>query len=96
MSSFDDVRRVLADTLRLGDRAQTFEASTPLLGSVPELDSMAVVAVITALEDSFGVEFDDDEISADTARTCEGLVDCVIRAQDEPTWQAERDEGDDF
>ena len=39
---------------------------------------------------------DDDEISADTARTCEGLVDCVIRAQDEPTWQAERDEGDDF
>jgi hypothetical protein len=39
---------------------------------------------------------DDDEISADTARTCEGLVDCVIRAQDEPTWQAERDEGEDF
>ncbi len=41
----------------------------PLLGSMPELDSMAVVAVITALEDHFGFEVDDDEISADTFAT---------------------------
>ena len=35
----------------------------------------------------------DDE--AEASRTCEGLVDCVIRAQDEPTWQMEREEGEE-
>jgi ubiquinol oxidase len=38
---------------------------------------------------------DDDDDGTDAARTCEGLVDCVIRAQDEPTWQAERDGGEE-
>jgi ubiquinol oxidase len=38
---------------------------------------------------------DDDDDGTDATRTCEGLVDCVIRAQDEPTWQAERDGGEE-
>lgn len=77
MATFEDVRKVLGDTLRLGDRAAGFEATTPLLGSVPELDSMAVVAVINALEESFGVCFEDDEISADTFETLGSLSDLV-------------------
>ena len=65
----DDVRSVLADTLQLGARAQALHADSALLGSLPELDSMAVVAVITALEERFGIVVDDDEITADTFAT---------------------------
>jgi acyl carrier protein len=65
----DDIRSVLADTLQLGARAQALTADSALLGSLPELDSMAVVAVITALEERFGIVVDDDEITADTFAT---------------------------
>jgi acyl carrier protein len=65
----DDIRSVLADTLQLGARAHALNADSGLLGSLPELDSMAVVAVITALEERFGIVVDDDEITADTFAT---------------------------
>jgi acyl carrier protein len=68
------VRLILRDTLQLGDRAMRLQAGTALLGSVPELDSMAVVAVITALEDRFGFVVADDEISGETFATFGALV----------------------
>ncbi|HEU4371926.1 MAG TPA: phosphopantetheine-binding protein, partial [Telluria sp.] len=45
-----------------------------LLGSIPELDSMAVVNLITALEEQFGISVDDDEISATTFETLGSLT----------------------
>lgn len=74
MTHLDDVRRVLGDALQLGPRVNGFTASTPLLGSLPELDSMAVVAVITAIEEYFGFTVHDDEISAETFQTLGSLV----------------------
>ena len=64
-----DVKQVIGDALQLGDRTDLLEADTRLLGNIPELDSMAVVVVITALEEHFGFIVDDDEISADTFAT---------------------------
>jgi acyl carrier protein len=52
-------------------------AATPLLGSIPELDSMAVVTVITMIEERFGIVVDDDEISAETFETVGTLYDFV-------------------
>jgi acyl carrier protein len=49
-------------------------ADTPLLGSLPELDSMAVVSLIGALEDHFGIAVDDDDISASTFATLGSLA----------------------
>ena len=69
----DDVRRVMAGTLQLGARSNAMNASTPLLGAIPELDSMAVVNVITALEDYFGITIGDDEIQAATFETLGSL-----------------------
>ena len=74
-----EVVTVLADALSLGQRAREFDASTPLLGSIPELDSMAVVNVITSLEERFGFSITDDEISADTFATVGTLCDFVSR-----------------
>lgn len=61
-----EVLSMLDDVLGLGGRALKFSADTPLLGALPELDSMAVVTLINAMEDQFGITVDDDEISGDT------------------------------
>jgi acyl carrier protein len=70
----DDVRAALIDTLQLGPRGTALTAESPLLGVLPELDSMAVVTLITALEERFGIVVDDDEISADTFATLGSLT----------------------
>ena len=69
----DGVKTVLRDTLDLGERADSFDADTPLFGGLPEFDSMAVVAVVLALEEQFGVLIDGDEISAETFETVGSL-----------------------
>jgi acyl carrier protein len=70
----DDVKRILADVLSLGDAASSLTEQSPLLGSIPELDSMAVVNLIGALEEHFGFFVDDDEISASTFETLGSLT----------------------
>lgn len=65
----EDVKQIIGEALQLGDRTAQLEEHTQLLGNIPELDSMAVVVVITALEEHFGFIVDDDEISADTFAT---------------------------
>jgi acyl carrier protein len=78
----DDVRTVVGDTLQLGARGQALQASTQLLGAIPELDSMAVVSVITALEEHFGISVADDEIGAATFATLGSLSDFVEQKLD--------------
>lgn len=83
MATLEDVRQVLGDALQLGNRVNNLQADTPLLGSMPELDSIAVVNVITTLEEHFGFTVDDDEISADTFATLgslAGFVDHKLQA----------------
>lgn len=64
-----ELRSLLDDALNLGGRAQSFTDQTPLIGAVPELDSMGVVAVLTALEDRLGLSIDDDEIDGQVFQT---------------------------
>jgi acyl carrier protein len=73
-------RDILRDVLSLGDRADRLGLQSPLLGAVPELDSMAVVGVIAAIEDRFGFVIEDDEISGATFATFGSLVE-FIRAK---------------
>lgn len=77
MNTRADVLKVLDDTLSLKGRAMTFTDGVALLGAVPELDSMAVVSLITALEERFGFTVEDDEISGATFATVGTLVEFV-------------------
>lgn len=74
MATIDKVRDVLGETLGLGDRTAGMVASTPLLGNLPELDSMAVVEIVTRLEADFQIRIHDDEISAETFATLGSLT----------------------
>jgi acyl carrier protein len=71
------VLKLLDDVLSLNGRAQTFDRNTALLGAIPELDSMAVVSLITALEEQLGLVVDDDDIDGDTFATVGSLTDFV-------------------
>ena len=62
MDTRKELAAILDELLSLGGRAASFDDSTALLGALPELDSMAVVGVIGAIEERFGLVFDDDEI----------------------------------
>lgn len=70
----DEVRNILIDVLNLGEAGASLTPDSPLLGSLPELDSMAVVSLIGALEEHFGILVDDDEISASTFATLGSLA----------------------
>lgn len=72
-----EVLRALDDALGLGGRTRTFTPATPLFGSLPELDSMAVVDLITLLEDRFGIAFEDDEITGEVFATVGSLAEFV-------------------
>lgn len=77
MSVEAEVRGVLGNVLQLGERAQALVRSSGLLGTLPELDSMAVVGVIGELEAQFGIQFADDEITAESFQTLGALVDLI-------------------
>ncbi len=72
-----EVLAVLDEALSLKGRSATFTLDTPLLGAIPELDSMAVVSLLTAIEDRFGITVDDDDIDGDTFASVGSLVDFV-------------------
>lgn len=77
MDTRTQVLAVLDDVLSLKGRTGAFKDTTPLLGSLPELDSMAVASVLASLEERFAFVIDDDEIDGSTFATVGSLVDFV-------------------
>ena len=77
MNTLDRLKGILRDTLHLGARADSLNASSPLLGAIPEFDSMAVVTVLTMIEDDFGITVSDDEVSADVFESLGTLTSFV-------------------
>jgi len=82
-ANLDEVKATLIDVLCLGDAGQRLQADSPLLGSLPELDSMAVVSLIGALEERFGIAIDDDDLSASTFETLGSLAAFVAEKRAE-------------
>jgi acyl carrier protein len=77
LNTTQEVLRILDEVLSLNGRSSAFSRDTPLLGSIPELDSMAVVTLITSMEDQLGMVVDDDDIDGATFATVGSLVDFV-------------------
>lgn len=77
MQHLEEVRNILADVLNLGERRNSLKEDSVLLGNIPELDSMAVVNIITALEEYYDISVNDDEISAKTFATLGSLAHFV-------------------
>ena len=74
MERWREVARTLDDVLGLRGRSASFTPQTHLLGALPELDSMAVVSLISALEDRFEIMVDDDDVDGQTFATVGSLA----------------------
>jgi acyl carrier protein len=69
------LRAVLADSLGLEPaRVAAFDDSTPLFGSLPEFDSLAVAELLTALEERLGILIEDHEVDADMMESYGALL----------------------
>jgi len=80
--NYKNVKAVVVTTLGVEDRANDLLPESELLGSLPELDSVAVVELLVALQDRFGIEIEDDEVSSDIFQTLGQLtafIDSKVR-----------------
>ena len=77
MNVLKETLRILDEVLSLDGRSSLFSRETALLGAIPELDSMAVVTLITTLEEQLGIVVDDDDIDGSTFATVGSLADFV-------------------
>lgn len=69
------VRGVLSDVLGISTtRAAAFGPDTGLFGALPEFDSMAVMTVLTELEDRLGILIEDDEVDGEMLATFGALT----------------------
>lgn len=72
-----EVIKALRSVLSLDERSRSLTTDSALLGNVPELDSMAVVSILTALEERFGFVVNDDEVDGRTFATVGSLTSFV-------------------
>jgi acyl carrier protein len=79
MDTVSTVKGILRAALNLGSRADALSESSALLGGLPEFDSMAVVTVVTMIEDELGIVISDDELSADVFATVGSLAEFVAQ-----------------
>ena len=77
MTTVDRLKGILHDALNLESRADALTPASGLLGAIPEFDSMAVVTVLTMIEDEFGIAIADDEVSGDIFATLGDLATFV-------------------
>ncbi len=81
-----DIKReilgILEERLLLNGRSRSFTDELPLFSSLPEMDSMVVVAIIAALEDRFGIVVEDGDISGETFYNLGSLVSFVTAKVD--------------
>lgn len=78
----DEVISVVTATLGIAARRSEITPATELLGNVSELDSLAVLEVVAALESRFGIRLDDDDVVAESFATfgrLAGLVEARSR-----------------
>ena len=77
MNIQQEVLSLLDEILVLNGRTAEFTVKTPLLGAIPELESMAVLALLSGLEQRFGLAVADDEIEGSIFATVGSLSDFV-------------------
>lgn len=79
MDSLDLTLHLLRVHLQLGARADALTRDSPLMGSLPEINSLTVTGIIAAIEEQTGVAIGDHEIVAELFETVGTLADFIER-----------------
>ena len=70
----EGMKEIVADTLGLGQRRDMLSEDTLLLGSMPELDSLAVVELAMRIEKTFGITIADEDFGSELFESIGSLV----------------------
>ena len=79
METLERLRPLIREALHLEASACALERSTGLLGNLPEFDSVAVIGLLTAIEEHFGFALEDDDLGADVFESVGSLCDFIDR-----------------
>lgn len=79
MEMHETILKILDRELHLEGQAMTFSRKTKLWGSLPQLDSIAVVSVIAALEEELGIEIPTEQLEGAMFESVGTLDDAVKR-----------------
>lgn len=71
------VSDTLAEILGIEDRRAQLTAETELFGALPELDSLSVLELATALEGKYDVVIEDDDFTGEVFDTIGSLADFI-------------------
>ena len=74
-----EIKQLLIELLSLDILPTEMDDDALLLGDIPEFDSMAIVAVITSLEEKYSFNSADDDLSAEVFESVETVVDYVLQ-----------------
>ncbi len=73
MTENNEIIEIVRRVLQL-PTSKILNHDSALIGALPEFDSMAVVSILTSLENNYGFIVDDDEITADVFETIQTLT----------------------
>ena len=82
MVELDRLVALLRETLQIGDKADTLTEQSRLFGALPEFDSVAIISVVMAIEQEYGIKIPDRELSADVFETVGSLGRFISRKID--------------
>ncbi|MBD3668329.1 MAG: acyl carrier protein [Kangiella sp.] len=74
-TNIDKMIVLLSETLSID--ADQLTADTLLLGNLPEFDSMAIVSILMQIEENFGIEIADDELTGEVFESVTTLTEFV-------------------
>ena len=77
MSLVHDIIELINEVLQLDSSVTALDEDTALLGAIPEFDSMAVVTILTSLEEQYGIVIEDDEVDAELFESVGSLAQFV-------------------
>lgn len=85
MLAIEQVLEVLAESLPIPEGTYKMGEHAPLLGAIPELDSMAIAGIIAGMEKCFSIVFDANDLDAQAFETVGTLRDLIASKMENQT-----------
>ena len=77
--TLEKLRRLVAEQLDINRRLDEIDADVPILGGGLNLDSLALVGLVSITEQYFEIEFGEDELNMDSFASLRSLAKVIVK-----------------
>jgi acyl carrier protein len=77
MNALEVAKNVVKVCLQQGENFDNLSAETPLMGAIPEFNSLTIVTIVTTLEEQLGCEILDEELEAEIFESLGSLAEFI-------------------